>query len=112
MDKNIEYDRECLNTSWIAADCSKRLDQSQCGIRITTQGRGAGDRRRRKSTSLKNFRRIHEKKYLSSKVILSNRLLESKYTSKLSSNPIFCAGDWVSSYHDICKCRRSALPLA
>ena len=35
MDKNIEYKRECLDTSWIAPDCSKRLDQSQCGIRIT-----------------------------------------------------------------------------
>ena len=102
-----------MNSSWIALDCSKRLDQSQCGIRITLPPREEEQQieEEEKEESQQVWKILNEflkKTYLSSKGILSNRLLESKYIS----NPIFCAAGWVSSYHDIYKCQRSALPSA
>ena len=87
-------------------------NQSQCGIRITLPPREEEqqieEEEKEENQQVWKFFDEFLKKYLSSKGILSNRLLESKYIS----NPIFCAAGWVSSYHVICKCQRSALPSA
>ena len=112
MDKNIEYKRECLDTSWIAPDCSKRLDRSQCGIRITLPPREEEqeieEEREESQQVWKILDKLTRKSIWAHKEFLVKVILESKYISKLSSNPIF----WVSGCHGICKYQRSALPKA